>query len=151
MLSHCVIMQAPAAGPESGGGGSPSAPAKAVAASADVLDREALERLRELDPTGKSGLLERVAEAFGTSTARLLPQMRSAGQAGDLEGVRYTSHTFKSSSASLGALRLSQLCAELELQARAGDSTDLEARVEEIAAEIEIVLQALKVLTGSGE
>jgi len=100
--------------------------------------------LRELDPTGKNQLLARVVKAFETSTGRLVPQLVDARRANDVAAVRHVAHTLKSSSASVGAMTLSQLCGEVETEIRLGTVENLEARVDALCAEIEIVLQALK-------
>jgi two-component system, sensor histidine kinase and response regulator len=110
------------------------------------LDAAAVSGLRELDPEGRNGLVERVVKAFQESLARLAPQLLSAMQANDAKVIRHVSHTLKSSSASIGALRLSSLCAELEAAVRAGVSEGLEVRVEAICAEIENVKPALEQL-----
>jgi CheY-like chemotaxis protein len=122
-------------------------PAPAAPAGA-VLDADALQRLRELDPTGANKLLARVLSAFQTSTGRLLPQMMDACAGNDLPGIRHVAHTLKSSSASIGALNLSELCAQLETMIRNDKVDTLQARVDGIAAEVEIVLKALQRLMG---
>ncbi|HEX7440556.1 MAG TPA: Hpt domain-containing protein [Caldimonas sp.] len=113
-----------------------------------VLDAEALRRLRELDPTGANRLLERVFEAFEASVVRLLPQMHAAHKAGDHAGVRHVVHTLKSSSASIGAIKLSQLCAEIEGMIRLDNFEGLAARIDRMDHETAVVLQALKQLPG---
>ena len=127
----------------------PSTPAGPVgrgAPAAVVLDAEALGRLRELDPRGDNQLLPRVLAAFKTSIARLVPQLREASAAGDLAGVRHVAHTLKSSSASIGATRLAQICAELETMIRVGRVDSLGARVDAMCTEIDGVLEALNLL-----
>jgi HPt (histidine-containing phosphotransfer) domain-containing protein len=109
-----------------------------------VLDAGALQRLRELDPNGDNQLLPRVMKAFESSAGRLLPQLRDASRAGDNVGVRHVAHTLKSSSASIGALKLSQLCADIETRIRTDQLDNLEERLDAMCAEAEIVLQALK-------
>jgi HPt (histidine-containing phosphotransfer) domain-containing protein len=111
---------------------------------AAVLDMAALARLRELDPQGVNHLLERVFAAFETSLARLMPQMHEALRCGDRTALRQVAHTLKSSSASVGALRLSQLCAEVEAMVRQERGDGLDQGIAAIAAEVEIVLDALK-------
>ena len=109
-----------------------------------VLDRAALERLGELDPTGQNKLMQRVIDAFETSVARLLPQIKSAGENNDRDGMRHVAHTLKSSSASIGALRLSKMCAELEALIRLERSDDPSPHVHRICRETEVVLKALR-------
>ena len=48
--------------------------------------------------------------------------------------------------ASIGAIKLSQLCAEIETMIRLETGEDLDARVDAMGAEVEIVLQALRSL-----
>jgi HPt (histidine-containing phosphotransfer) domain-containing protein len=108
-----------------------------------VLDGAALARLRELDPTGQSRLLARVAQAFRSSVERLMPDLRTAWQAGELETVRHVAHTLKSSSASIGAVKLSGLCAEIESMIRLESRDGLAWRVEAMERESAAVLQAL--------
>ena len=107
------------------------------------LDAAALARLTDLDPTGKNRLLERVVDAFTSSSERLLPQLRESAAAGDLQLLRHVVHTLKSSSANVGALRLSMLCATLELQLRQGRPGSLHEASEEIATELSSVEAAL--------
>jgi HPt (histidine-containing phosphotransfer) domain-containing protein len=115
----------------------------AVSASAAVLDDSALERLRELDPEGNSRLLERVLRAFESSAERLARQFGEARAAGDMQGVRHVAHTLKSSSASIGALDLARLCAEIETSIRAESFAALPERLDAMDREIAAVLQAV--------
>lgn len=124
----------------------PAGPAGTGAPAAVVLDAEALDRLRELDPKGDNQLLARVLAAFKTSIARLVPQVREASAVGDLAGVRHVAHTLKSSSASIGATRLAQICAELETLIRLDQVDSLGARVDAMCIEIDGVLKALNLL-----
>ncbi len=111
-----------------------------------ALDPAALDRLKELDPRGDNQLIQRVIGAFQTSVARLVPQLEEARQAGDLAGVRHVAHTFKSSSASIGATELSQRCTELETLIRQDRVDNLDQRVDGLCKEIALVSQALQTL-----
>ncbi len=112
-------------------------------ARATTLDADALQRLRDLDPKGKNRLLERVLGAFETSAARLSKQLGEARQGSNMDGVRLVAHTLKSSSASIGALDLSRLCAEIETQIRTGALSGLDDRLDAMDRELEAVLQAV--------
>jgi len=125
-------------------GGAPSAAAGGARGGGSVLDESALERLRELDPKGENQLLARVIKAFESSAARLLPQLQDARRAGDHGGVRHVAHTLKSSSASIGAIKLSQLCGEIETKIRTDKLENLGERIDAMCAEVEIVLKALQ-------
>jgi HPt (histidine-containing phosphotransfer) domain-containing protein len=108
-----------------------------------VLDADALQRLRELDPEGRSRLLERVLRAFQTSAQRLGEQFRDARERGDTAGIRHVVHTLKSSSASIGALALARICAEIETSIRAGAHAGLPERLDAMDRELKAVLQAV--------
>lgn len=129
-------------------------PAVAVSASPSLppapaqLDAQALARLRELDPKGENQLLDRVLRAFETSVARLLPQLEAARASGDRAGIRHVAHTLKSSSASIGALALSQHCATVEALIRENSSDDLQAPVTALVAELDAVRQAIHTMLG---
>jgi HPt (histidine-containing phosphotransfer) domain-containing protein len=114
------------------------------AAQVSVLDEASLQRLRELDPEGANRVVERVLQAFEASLNRLLPQVRPGLQQGDLEAVRHVVHTLKSSSASVGALRLSQHCSEVENRLRLQQVDGLARQIDALVAEGDRVLAAVR-------
>ncbi len=111
--------------------------------STDPIDAQALDRLRELDPTGATRLLERVVAAYLTSLERLLPELEAAREPCDFRTLRQVSHTLKSSSASLGALVLAGHCASVETLARDEQIEGLSASVDAMLAELQRVRAAL--------
>ena len=115
-----------------------------VYATKPGLDPEALARLTELDPKGENQLLERVLRAFQTSAARLMPQLEAARLSGDRATVRLVAHTLKSSSASIGALELSQVCAQVEGLIRAESADDLEPLLGSLRSALESTLTAIQ-------
>ena len=127
------------AGMDAGGGAPPSA-----------LDAEALARLRELDPQGRNQLIQRVLSAFRSSVARLQPQLDAARASGDLQTLRLVAHTLKSSSGSIGALRLSQLCAQTEAAIRQGGGEDLNPGLDALNDAIAEALRAVDAQLGAG-
>lgn len=114
-----------------------------------VLDPAALERLRELDPTGRNGVVERVLRAFEGSLQRLLAQAAQAQAQGDHGAVRYVAHTLKSSSASVGAMQLSQRCCDVENRLRAQPSVGLDASMQGLHLEGRRALAAVRALLES--
>jgi len=135
MLTKHLRLQAPHA--EGAGSGRPPA-------GDDVLDPAALARLGELDPNGENRLIERVLKAFQTSAARLMPQLQAARDANDRTTVRLVAHTLKSSSASIGALTLSQLCSELEVMIRNDTGDDIEPGIAAMSAALDVALRAIE-------
>jgi HPt (histidine-containing phosphotransfer) domain-containing protein len=118
--------------------------AQAAASTATGLDAEALARLRELDPKGENKLLERVLRAFLTSAARLMPQLETARLANDRATVRLVAHTLKSSSASIGALELSQVCAQVEALIRTESTDNLDPLLRTLRHALDAALKAIQ-------
>lgn len=83
-----------------------------------VLDAQALALLAQLDPSGSSRLFTRVMSTYRASLARLIEQLITAREPFDPDSMRMAAHTLKSSSGSVGALRLSQLCGSTEAALR---------------------------------
>ncbi len=108
------------------------------------LDDAALQRLRDLDPTGKNHLLERVMAAFESSALRMSTQLLEARKTDDVESIRLVAHTLKSSAASIGALELSRLCAGIEAQVRSAELADLAGRLDAVDRELHVVLQMVR-------
>jgi hypothetical protein len=108
------------------------------------LDPVALDRLRELDPDGRHGVLARVLTAFETSLARML--LHLAGQRDDPAVVAGIAHTLKSSSASVGALALARICAEVERRLRNAEPGSLDDDVSRLLAAGEEALTAVKAM-----
>lgn len=107
-------------------------PGPAPLPDAAWFDPVALERLRELDPDGRHGVLQRVLAAFESSLARMLVQLAAAREAGDARVVASIAHTLKSSSASVGAIGLSQACVDVELRLRGGEAVSLDRDIERL-------------------
>lgn len=125
--------------------------APVAAATPPGLDPEALARLSELDPKGENQLLERVLRAFQTSAARLMPQLEAARLSHDRATVRLVAHTLKSSSASIGALGLSQVCAQIEALIRAESADDLDPLLHTMRSALGAALNAIQRLLDGGK
>jgi histidine phosphotransfer protein HptB len=126
-------------------GADPTSASRTVAlAGAGVLDAGALARLQELDPTGKAGLVPRVLRTYVLSLERQLGVLHSARVNADAQGQRHVAHTLKSSSASIGALKLSALCADIEHKLRDGHTEGLEAQLDALVTEAMRILAALR-------
>lgn len=115
---------APASGPTFDEPGAPT-----------VLDAHALTELAQLDPTGANRLVQRVLSTYIMSLARLMGQLTEARRQDDLATIRLVAHTLKSSSASVGALLLSSMCAAAELAVRNDQPAALPALLDRLQAE----------------
>ncbi len=115
-----------------------------VMPNVQILDTETLARLEELDPTGVPPVLQRVLQTYDRALDRALRELESALAADDRPAVGRVAHTVRSSSASVGALGLSTLCRELEVDIRQGLTEPLASRIETLVHEISRVQLAAR-------
>ena len=115
-------------------------------AVAPALDPAALARLRELDPEGRLGVLQRVLTAFEASLVRSLGELAGLPANGGADALAAIAHTLKSSSASVGALRLAATCVEVERSARAGAPAAQRHDVLRLRAELEAALGVVRAM-----
>ena len=83
-----------------------------------TLDRSAIDELRELVDEDTPDFLTDLLDSFLTDARQYLAALESSNQAGDTAGVMAASHTLKSSSANLGAMKLSEFCSQIEAISR---------------------------------
>ena len=97
-----------------------------------TLEATALDKLRELDPDGRRGVIKRVLAAFESSLVRWLGQLADRPDPIDAAALDHIVHTLKSSASSVGARDLAQACADIERRLRGGDPVDLPAEVQRL-------------------
>ena len=106
------------------------------------IDRDVLAGLRE--DLGDAETLRNVVTVFLDRVPLTLAELRTAAERGDQAALLAAAHGLKGTSATLGALILSEQCAELERLARAGRLQDAIARLDDIATQAETASQALQ-------
>jgi len=111
-----------------------------------VLDAGALARLAELDPGGSSGLVPRVLSTYANALERSRQELLLVRQPLQHEPLRQLAHTLKSSSASVGALALSALCAQVEQSVRSQQPGDIGALLDAMQAEMQRVAGAVQAM-----
>jgi HPt (histidine-containing phosphotransfer) domain-containing protein len=92
----------------------------------------------------KSGLLERLIEAYLEEAPRFLKNIRQSRQGGEFADLKLNSHALKSCSYNLGATKLSLICQTLENAAVARDVGEIEVMMGAIGPEFFEVEEALK-------
>jgi HPt (histidine-containing phosphotransfer) domain-containing protein len=125
-------------------------PLPTQASPAPALDAAAMARLRELDPSGRSGVVQRVLAAYETSLVRVagLAQAQAALPTPDPKVLMDNAHMLKSSSFSVGALELARLCEAFEARIRATNSAE-RGDFERFVQEIQRALAAVQAQRGT--
>lgn len=114
--------------------------------STDIIDRQALDVLREL-VGGESALLAELIDSYLTETPILLLRLRHALAEADPAELRMAAHTLKSSSADFGAMQLAELSRELEDMGRAGTlvgAAERVAQAETLYEQVRVELASIK-------
>ena len=95
---------------------------------APVLDPAVLDELRD-SVGGDEEFIADLVATYVTEGSGHLSEMQSAAAAADAAAIVRPAHTLKSSSAALGAMRLSEIAREIEFAGRAGSADGLVERV----------------------
>ncbi|AUI68103.1 response regulator [Beggiatoa leptomitoformis] len=110
----------------------------------DTLKTQITEALTLLVGDEQALLLELV-ETYLHDSQELVKNMQTYPSATmDLQTVERASHSLKSSSASLGAVALAELCRQVESQTRQGQTQGLTEKIQQLAAEYQQVHQVLE-------
>ena len=116
-----------------------------------TIDRRVLTTLQSLQIEGEPSIVKRVIDAYLTESIPMISQMKEALSMNDGDGLKRFSHSLKSSSANVGALKLSELCGVLERNCRNNSPEDtmrLLGAVESEFANVKEALQKENVLRG---
>ncbi len=120
--------------------------AAAEPASDAALDSRHLEHLRDLDSAGGMTLAHRIMRVYLDASGENMAGLEQALVSGDAEALRHAAHTLKSSSANVGAPRLSALFKRLEGMGARADMVEARAAMEAVRLEYARVVNALRAL-----
>ena len=122
----------------------------AAGAFAGVLDAAIADQLRTLAQAGSPDLLERLHASFARDTPPRLSALRVAVASGDRAAMAFNVHTLKGSAANLGAVRIAEVCRELEAAAGDPDPELLEPLLRALEAHAADAQSALAQLAEGG-
>jgi len=105
-----------------------------------VIDRLTLENLRTL---GDAVVLQ-LTEAFSNNAPARIEQVRSGLASGDLEAVRRSCHSLKSTAAAVGGLPLAETARRIEAAASAGRVAEVQELVPELEGCFDLTLLELR-------
>lgn len=103
----------------------------------EAIDRSVLASLQELQDEGEPDIVVEVSGLFIKHAPEKLLAIEKAAEIGDAKAMQIAAHSLKSSSAYVGALRLSAMCKELEQAGRSGTVERAIERAKTIKAEYE--------------
>jgi HPt (histidine-containing phosphotransfer) domain-containing protein len=108
-------------GAERFSGGSPVPQEESPQTASSPIDHAVLDNIRGLQQEGGPNLVARVVGLYLESSGKQMESLRNGVMNADAEAVHRAAHSLKSSSANVGATRLSRLLKDLESMARAKD------------------------------
>ncbi len=130
---------------------SPAPLAQEPAGADGPIDMKTLESMRTVQQKGRTDLVFRAVNLYLRSSPEQIRELHEAVDRNEAAVLNRLAHSLKSSSAMVGALRLSRLCGHLEAQARDARLDFAAERVAEIETEFARVVLALEVLGQGGE
>ena len=108
-----------------------------------TIDKSALQQIADLDPEQNGELLSGIIDSYIDNAKSLIRDLGEAITGDDVEGATRAAHSLKSSSANVGAMKLSSLCAEMEHSGRKQDMQSILASIDSVKAEFDIAIAAL--------
>ena len=109
----------------------------------NALDRSVLASLRELQDDGDPDIVAEVGGLFLEHSPQKIAAILKAVENGDAKGLQTAAHSLKSSSAYVGAMRLSELSRELEIMGRSQVMNRAEEKAEKLNREYKQVMMEL--------
>jgi len=100
-----------------------------------TIDPTVLQELKEMMGEDSSEVLAEVIDSYLNDAPILLQAIHTAVAQEDVAGLERAAHALKSSSATLGAIPLSEFCKELEAMGRVGTIQDGLERASQLEAE----------------
>ncbi|MFQ5544043.1 MAG: response regulator [Nitrospiria bacterium] len=109
------------------------------------IDREALAKISQLQRTGGENIVRKVIKLYLTSSSKLVQEIQDAISRNEEKALKEAAHSLKSSSATLGATRLSNLCRDLEYLDWEKKSTSVMNLMDQTEESYKEVITALEV------
>jgi signal transduction histidine kinase/CheY-like chemotaxis protein/HPt (histidine-containing phosphotransfer) domain-containing protein len=124
---------------------------EAVVEQPPAVDLSVLQSLTSRLGDRGPALLARLLDTWETETASRLGELQTAVAQQDAEDVARLAHSIRGGSASRGAVRLAEVCGEVETALRAGQQVDLAAADRHIRTQVDLARAGLAQLrVGSG-
>jgi two-component system, sensor histidine kinase and response regulator len=112
----------------------------------NVIDMQAVEQIRSLQRPGGPDVLAKLLHLYLEQSPPQLAAIRNAVDAGNAVALHAEAHSMKSSSANVGAMRVSDLCRDLERMGREGNLAAASPTVDLLEQEYSLAARALQAL-----
>ena len=109
------------------------------------VDLSVLRNLEKLQIDGEASVVGNIIEAYLNGSQPLVTQLREMHATKDLESLQRTAHSLKSSSANVGAIRLSTMSKDLEMKCKNNHTAEIDILIESIETEFPRVKEVLTV------
>jgi CheY-like chemotaxis protein/HPt (histidine-containing phosphotransfer) domain-containing protein len=107
------------------------------------IEESYLDNIRALQREGGPDILGKVLDKYFSEAAQAIEELKKAVFEGNRERTRAIAHRFKSGSANVGAIRLSEICREMENGSNANTAEEQKEFLIELETEYEAVKNAL--------
>jgi CheY-like chemotaxis protein len=121
----------------------PQEPEESVVADASIIDQKYLDNIRALQREGAPDILAKVLDNYFTESTVAIEKLTIAVVADNREDIRAIAHRFKSGSGNVGAIRLAEICHEIEKGASSNTRMDNLLLLEGLKKELHAVTQVL--------
>ncbi len=108
-----------------------------------IIDEKALNKIRTLQQPDREDLVSKIISLYLASAPGLLSLISRSLEKGDLAEVKEAAHSLKSSSANVGAIRVTEICKKLEASARNGKLEHSHSLVQELERQFQQARAAL--------
>ncbi|MFZ2650744.1 MAG: EAL domain-containing protein [Burkholderiaceae bacterium] len=108
-----------------------------------ALDAQVLANIRELDEAGQASVLDELIGIYLGEAGQHLSRLCAALENKDAAEIDRVAHAFRSASLNLGAMRLGEICRQLQRQGRAGELDGAVELVRAIERQFEMIRPVL--------
>lgn len=108
-----------------------------------TIDKSALQQIADLDPNQGSELLISIIDSYIDNATSLMRDLAESVAGDDIDGATRAAHSLKSSSANVGAMKLSALCAEMERNGRMNEMRAIHAAIDGVGSAFEVATMEL--------
>jgi HPt (histidine-containing phosphotransfer) domain-containing protein len=110
----------------------------------DVLDQAVLASLRELQDAGDPDIVAEVGGLFIKHSPEKVDAIMQSVEKEDAKGLQLAAHSLKSSSAYIGAMRLSAMAKEMEMMGRSNSLAGAKEMAQKLKQEFTLAVKAIE-------